>query len=109
MNLPENAEVLQGEDKKLGYVCVSGYELSDDGKCEDIDECDQDIGVSFRWGIHFSPKMVEFRRNFITILFGIKNNPFTPIFVLLGEGGISELYLQCKCLNKNIQIHFLFY
>ena len=103
MNLPENAEVRQ-DDKKLGYVCVTGYELSDDGKCVDIDECDQDIGVSF----HFRPKMVEFVRNFITSLFGIKNNPFTAIFVRLGEGGISELNLQCKCLNKNIQIHFLF-
>ena len=91
MNLPENAEVKQ-DDKKLGYVCVTGYELSDDGKCVDIDECDKDIGVSFQWGIHFSPKMVEFGTNFITILFGIKNNPFTPILVLLGEGWISELY-----------------
>ena len=45
--MPENAEVISDADNELGYRCVSGYEMADDGKCEDIDECDQDSAVSF--------------------------------------------------------------
>ena len=39
--LPPNAQFVKGSGKKLGYECVDGYELQDDGSCEDKDECDQ--------------------------------------------------------------------
>ena len=46
--LPPNAQFIMGgiTGKKLGYECVDGYELQDDGSCEDIDECDQNPKVS---------------------------------------------------------------
>ena len=53
LNLPENAQVVEdANDKTLGYECVSGYELTDDGKCEDIDECEWAETVSLRWTIN---------------------------------------------------------
>ena len=52
LSLPENAEVIEDKDGSgLAYRCVDGYELADDGKCEDVNECDLDKAVSFRWGM----------------------------------------------------------
>ena len=67
LSLPENAEVIEDKDGSgLAYRCVDGYELADDGKCEDVNECDLDKAVSFRWGmLHTVFKIDEFFSNIL--------------------------------------------
>jgi len=63
LSLPANAEVIEDKDGSgLAYRCVDGYELADDGKCEDVDECQLDKAVSFRYAayrMHFEPENID--------------------------------------------------
>ena len=60
LSLPENAEVIEDKDGSgLAYRCVDGYELADDGKCEDLNECDLDKAVSFRCGMQHTLGMMS--------------------------------------------------
>ena len=53
------------------------------------------VNIKIWWVSNLIPKKTkkfEFGKNFMAILFEIKNNPYTPIFSLVGVGvgGISD-------------------
>ena len=51
-----------------------------------------DLNGGYQILIPKKTKKFEFGKKFMAILFGIKNNPYTPIFSLVGVGvgGISD-------------------